>query len=437
MIIDECSSTLFDRVKTRDRQPQVMDAFSEAIGNVTNKQTAAFDRLYGWTKEAAKVYRTKSKIDPEAISDLHVPLLDIYPEGILQREIKDIIEELEIMLDINRTQKKVLKDFILHVEHILDPNRRFSFHGRPLRRTGTMNGAGSSVSQDERGSDSPSGYLRHPHQHSSSFSNHQGTDEHTNNKDETDNKRQIYDWFKVNAEELVAKVVKRIEDLEVLVRTAESTSSSLTDLLALKQQQASVVQAWQSVKQSEEAVSQGRSIMMFTVVTIFFLPLSFMASVFGMNASEFGQGTVKLAHEFKYMFPISFLMIIPIFILAFSTWIRALIWFTYKYAVTHTVAKIGVYSLWLKWGLTSRTLLDTAATETEKLKSDVRERKCRLRKEKREKQEEEWKKQEEESKNKTGPQQPNGPNSTGPPRTPSTAVENHGTAAPRRAVETV
>jgi hypothetical protein len=164
VIIDECSSTLFDRVKTRDRQPQVMDAFSEAIGNVvstpflcciltsrllttiqTNKQTAAFDRLYGWTKEAAKVYRTKSKIDPEAISDLHVPLLDIYPEGILQREIKDIIEELEIMLDINRTQKKVLKDFILHVEHILDPNRRFSFHGRPLRRTGTMNGAGSLV----------------------------------------------------------------------------------------------------------------------------------------------------------------------------------------------------------------------------------------------------------------------------------------------------
>ena len=31
------------------------------------------------------------------------------------------------------------------------------------------------------------------------------------------------------------------------------------------------------------------------------LPLSFMASVFGMNAMEFGQGTVKLAHEFKYM----------------------------------------------------------------------------------------------------------------------------------------
>jgi len=78
------------------------------------------------------------------------------------------------------------------------------------------------------------------------------------------------------------------------------------------------VEAWQSVKQSEEAVSQGRSIMMFTVVTIFFvcdpqtirwehanaltqLPLSFMASVFGMNAQDFGQGTVSIFHELKYM----------------------------------------------------------------------------------------------------------------------------------------
>jgi len=83
-------------------------------------------------------------------------------------------------------------------------------------------------------------------------------------------------------------------------------------------------------------------------------------------------------------------MIIPIFILAFSTWIRALIWFTYKYAVTITVVKTGIYGLWLKWGWTSRTLLDHAAKETEKLKNEVRERKCRLRREERKKLEDEW-----------------------------------------------
>jgi hypothetical protein len=44
---------------------------------------------------------------------------------------------------------------------------------------------------------------------------------------EKDEKRKTYDWFKVNADELVAKVSKRIEDLEILERTAQSTSSSV------------------------------------------------------------------------------------------------------------------------------------------------------------------------------------------------------------------
>jgi hypothetical protein len=52
--------------------------------------------------------------------------------------------------------------------------------------------------------------------------------------------------------------------------------------------------------------------MLFTVVTIIFFPLSFMSSVFGMNASELsGQngGIMSLRHEFKFMceFPLSLL----------------------------------------------------------------------------------------------------------------------------------
>ena len=51
------------------------------------------------------------------------------------------------------------------------------------------------------------------------------TKEDTHEKDE---KGKTYDWFKVNADELVAKVSKRIEDLEILERTAQSTSSSVS-----------------------------------------------------------------------------------------------------------------------------------------------------------------------------------------------------------------
>lgn len=34
VIVDECCRVFFDRTKTPDRQPQVMDLFASAIGNV-------------------------------------------------------------------------------------------------------------------------------------------------------------------------------------------------------------------------------------------------------------------------------------------------------------------------------------------------------------------------------------------------------------------
>lgn len=47
--------------------------------------------------------------------------------------------------------------------------------------------------------------------------------------------------------------------------------SQVNDLLSLKQQQASVVQAYEAMKQGEETVRQGKAIMVFTVMTIIFV----------------------------------------------------------------------------------------------------------------------------------------------------------------------
>lgn len=46
------------------------------------------------------------------------------------------------------------------------------------------------------------------------------------------------------------------------------------DLLEPKQQQAGVVQAWQSAKYRDEAMIQGQSIFVFTIVTIIFVSVS-------------------------------------------------------------------------------------------------------------------------------------------------------------------
>jgi len=51
-----------------------------------------------------------------------------------------------------------------------------------------------------------------------------------------------------------------------------------------------------------------------------------------------------------------------------------------------------MYSRWLETGLTSRTLFESAAQETGKLKNEVREQRCRLQREKRRKEDEQWEK---------------------------------------------
>jgi hypothetical protein len=45
----------------------------------------------------------------------------------------------------------------------------------------------------------------------------------------------------------------------------------LKELLALKQQQAGIVEAREAVNQAQETLRQGRSIMLFTIVTIIFV----------------------------------------------------------------------------------------------------------------------------------------------------------------------
>jgi len=85
----------------------------------------------------------------------------------------------------------------------------------------------------------------------------------------------------------------------------------------MKQQQAGIIEAKAAIKRADEAVLQGRSIVVFTVFTVFFvnirlipkashtnslqLPLSFFASVFGMNARELSDNRMTLGTEIKYM----------------------------------------------------------------------------------------------------------------------------------------
>lgn len=162
----------------------------------TNKQTIAFDRLWAWTEQwkASSSKKRKSRM-----TELHVSLLDINPEGKLQREIKDIIEELEIMIHINRTHKTIINGFIRQATHIMDPDGQL----KPRFLLHKVDG------------DNTEGTAPNPRPN-------KGSRKASWKVNEAD-----YNRFESKAEELLGKVTSRVEELEELRRSAQSTSDSV------------------------------------------------------------------------------------------------------------------------------------------------------------------------------------------------------------------
>lgn len=127
---------------------------------------------------------------PANLSDLVIPLLNINKEGKLQREIKDIIDELDIMIYISTQQRDVMKNFKKEVTHILDP------HGMWKDKLTTA------PITDSNGEDT--------------------------RDDESKKLHDDYFWFVHTADELLGDVEDQIGELEGLKKSAESTSTSVS-----------------------------------------------------------------------------------------------------------------------------------------------------------------------------------------------------------------
>ena len=75
------------------------------------------------------------------------------------------------------------------------------------------------------------------------------------------------------------------EQIDGMLNGAKTAQKAFKDLLDMKQKQANIVEAHLAREQTEVAADQSRSVMIFTIFTIIFLPLSFFASVFGKPSS--------------------------------------------------------------------------------------------------------------------------------------------------------
>lgn len=87
----------------------------------------------------------------------------------------------------------------------------------------------------------------------------------------------------------------------------------------MAQRQAQVDDVRWSRLQTELASSQNLSVMIFTIFTVIFLPLSFFTSLFGMNTLEWSNNYPSISLIGEISLPLSAFMILATFIAAFNS----------------------------------------------------------------------------------------------------------------------
>lgn len=164
-----------------------------------HKRTLAFEKLWLWADNASKMYKSNSFGDtPEH----HISLIDVHAEGRLDQEIKDIVEELDIIMHITKVQKEMLSSFITNAENLLDPLGKFGKN--PKREI-----IGSNLWEKSNwAQNNLAGY-------------------HDESNELFEKNRQDYNWFKLNSDELLQNMLSRMDELEDLRNMAIHTSSSV------------------------------------------------------------------------------------------------------------------------------------------------------------------------------------------------------------------
>lgn len=168
----------------------MIDIFADAIGEITNKQAVAFDHLWVWTSKIVNLASPNPLAD---ITSFVFPLLNINPEGKLQREIKDIIDELDIMMLINRQQLTVIRTFVKHAEDILDPQ------GIWRDQKGSMFETTEDVSTPDSDKKPASPTMEEEKAKAALFQK----------------KKKDYLWFKAQADEVISDIESHIDELDV------------------------------------------------------------------------------------------------------------------------------------------------------------------------------------------------------------------------------
>ena len=288
LITSRCSG-MFDRHRLSDQDYHFLDMFESSIGLVTNTESELFNRFNKaseksaqWLSQYTSSPRRRHNIsslmssppssftlDSDKADDdgggtqsnsveFSDALLDIGTETALLAEIKDIRDELNILNVLLSAQKSTL----------------LTFENKITDELGSVSGPSAST-------------------------------------------KPIAAEIRKRSGDQLRLLETHCYDIERMDKQAESIYVSLTNLLDLKQKHSNALEARYARINAAFAARQGQTVLTFTIVTILFLPMSFIASFFSIQFKDL-EDRLYVGYVSKYTFGIGLGISIPLIIMAFT-----------------------------------------------------------------------------------------------------------------------
>lgn len=272
VITNRCSG-VFDRHRLGDDEYQFLDMFESSIGIATDRETLLFNRFNHASMQASRWLKSHRKLNRFARN----PGRDCPPEEdnpddedggyddepVFVDRLLDIGEETGLLAEAKdiRDELSMIRTVLEHQKHVLADFQEV-------------------ICEIYQG------------QHRS----------------QSEIKKRFKDQQRT--------IDMHLKDIDRMDKQAERIYHSITDLLDLKQKHANAFEARFARDQAAGTTRQSKTIMVFTIVTIVFLPLSFITSIFTINLKEFDNLT--LGYVSKFTFGVGFAISIPMILVALS-----------------------------------------------------------------------------------------------------------------------
>ncbi|KAG9229895.1 hypothetical protein BJ875DRAFT_386354 [Amylocarpus encephaloides] len=294
MLVTSRCSGVFDRHRMGDDDYQFLDMFESSIGDATDKESLLFKEFNEASAQASKWLKHNRRLNRP--SRLMEPASYAYENA--HRKAHENSEKTE-------DETHNFEDFLrgpMFVDKLLDIGRETNLLAETKDIRDELNMI-KKVLEDQQS------VL--PTLETSIIDIYK--DE---NRSQQEVKKRFADQLKI--------VSTHIKDIDRMDKQAERIYDSITDMLDLKQKHANAFEARFARDQATSTARQSQTVMVFTIVTIVFLPMSFIAAFFAINIREFprndpasDQPSLPLSYVSKYMFGIGLSISIPMIFVAF------------------------------------------------------------------------------------------------------------------------